>query len=296
MAPMRLRLCTLSMIAVAGWAGAGHAATLTEIKQRGYMVVGVAAESSPFGTVANGKRTGFDQALLDRFRRSVPFAIREKILPTASLVASLGNGEIDAIASSIEITPDRQKAVEFAPPVAETTLYYLKRRGDDRIRSVGDLGTRPLGIREGSESFLAMSEVEHQLAKLGKPLGQIVDYKSDAEAYRGLTDRHVDGVVGDIADLAEVAKQQPALFAVGQPVAHETYVAWGVAKDNADLANLLSVFAFQERKNGDLVALQQKWLGWTFPKLPDSVTAQDWWTSRTDRPAEFPIPTLRDPD
>ena len=106
----------------------------------------------------------------------------------------------------------------------------------------------------------------------------------------------VDYVINDIADLAQIVKKQPAAFAVGQPVAHQTYVAWAVAKDNADLAALLKNFMLQERSSGDLANLQQKWLGWRFADLPASVSVQDWWTNRSDRPSEFPIPTPKDPD
>jgi polar amino acid transport system substrate-binding protein len=297
MTQIRLAWLVLPVLMAAGSSGSGQAATLAEIKARGYMVVAVAAETSPFATVQNGKRTGFDADLLDKLRHAVPFEIREKQVPAAALAASLQHGEVDVVATSLEISPARQQVLDFAPPLAESTLYYLTRHGDPAIKTLGDLGGRQLGIRKGSATFLALTEVEHNLAKTGnKPLGKPTEYASDAESYQALTEKKVDFVINDIDDLAELAKSKPKDFAVGQPVAHKTYVAWAVAKDNGELADLLKGFVQQQRSNGDLAKLQQKWLGWRFADLPDSVAAQDWWTARQDKPAVFPIPSLRDPD
>lgn len=281
----------------AGWSIAAQAATLDEIKQRGYMVVGVAAESTPYATVENGKRSGLDAELLERLRASVKFEIRETPMLEAALAGAAKDGKVDAVAASLEITQSRQKSLDFAPPVAEATLYYLKRADDKTITGLGDLGGRPLGIRAGSSSVLALSEIEHGLAKAGnKPLGKPSEFPSDAEALAALQAKKVDCVVDDIAILAEAAKAEPKLFAVGQPVAHQTYVAWAVAKDNADLAALLKDFMLRQRAENGLATLQQTYLGWTFADLPESVTAKDWWVARQDKPAIYPIPTLRDPD
>ena len=297
MTKIRRAWLVLPVLLAAGWGASGQAASLAEIKARGYMVVAVAAETSPFATIQNGKRTGFDADLLDRLRHAAPFEIRERPVPAASLAASLQSGEIDAIATSLEISPARQQILDFAPPVAESTLYYLKRHNDTAIKSLGDLGGRKLGLRKGSATFLALTEVEHNLAKTGnKPLGTPTEYPSDTDTYRALETRKIDYVIGDIDDLAEIAKSKPKAFAVGQPVAHRNFVAWAVAKHNEALADFLKTFMLHERTSGDLATLQQKWLGWRFADLPDSVSAQDWWTNRQDKPAVFPIPTLRDPD
>ena len=291
-----IRSWTLSLLAAAAWIAPVHGATLAEIRQRGYMIVAVPQEPSPFATMVQNNPTGFDPALLDKFRHSVPFEVRVQALPEASLIARLKSGDVDAVAASLEITAEQQKNVDFTPPLAEATPYYLTRRGDARLKSLPDLGAKRLGIRSESENVLALTELEHQLAKAGKPLGPSTEYETDAQAYKALTDKRVDYVINDIEDLAQTVKSQPGAFAIGQPVAHKTYVAWAVAKDNADLSALLKNFVIQTRDSGELASLQQKWLGRRFAGLPDSVTVQDWWTTRSDKPSELPIPSIKDPD
>ena len=291
MTEKRRALAAASALVLATVVSGAQAATLDEIKQRGFMLVGVASDPTPYATAQKGKRIGLDAELLDRLRKTVKFEIREQPMPAAALTGALKDGKVDAVAASLAVTPGRLEALDFAPPVAEATLYYVKRADDKTITGLGDLGGRPLGIRTGSAAFLGLSEIEHGLAKAAnKPLGKPTEFASDAEALDALQAKKVDYVVDDIAELAEAAKAKPKLYAVGQPVAHKSYAAWAVAKGNTDLAALLKDFMLKQREKNGLAALQQKYLGWKFTDLPDSATAQDWWSARQDKPAVFPIP------
>ena len=49
------------------------AATLDEIKKRGYMIVATEDDYPPFEAVVNGKPTGYDHELLAVLRKSAPF-------------------------------------------------------------------------------------------------------------------------------------------------------------------------------------------------------------------------------
>lgn len=287
----------ISLAIAASVINVSHAASLAEIRQRGFLVAAVTDQASPFVAIDGARRTGFDPALLAQLQQALAVDIRVKAAPAASFGAMLQHGDADLVASAIEIAPDAQKSLAFSPPVAETTLYYLKRHDDDRINALNDLAERPLGIRRDSGSFLGLTELEHSLAKAeNKSVGKITEYASIKQATDALEGKQIDVVIGSIAELAEAVEAQPGAYAIGQPVAHKAYVAWAVAADDADLAAYLKNFMLKERSGGELAALQQKWLSRKFDDLPETVVAQDWWTSRSDRPSEFPIPTPRDPD
>ena len=64
-----------------------HAATLAEIKARGYMIVATEDDYKPFEFMENGKPVGFDNALLAEFRKFVPFEIRQEVIPWTGLLA-----------------------------------------------------------------------------------------------------------------------------------------------------------------------------------------------------------------
>ena len=46
------------------------------------------------------------------------------------------------------------------------------------------------------------------------------------------------------------------------------YHAWAVKRGNKELRDFLNQFFTEQRKNGSLYRLQEKWLGRSFPDLP----------------------------
>jgi len=269
--------------------------TLAQVRERGFLVAGVVDAASPFGGVADGKATGFDAALIDGFGKSVPIEIRQQPIAPDEVEAALSSGKVDIVASSVEITAPGQRAVSYISPVAEATRYYLKRKGDDRIRTISDLADKGFGFRASSHSSMELTEFEHHLAKTGGALGEGHEYQTYREAAKALIDKQVDYVVGDIADLQMAVREKPNDLEIGDAVSQKIYVAWATAKNSPELAGLVTGFLDQQRKSGELQALQQKFLGRPFPDLPETVDAKDWWAAR-DKPKVFPIPSIKDPD
>ena len=89
-APSKIALAAaLCLAAVVGIAGSQttQAASLEEIKKRGYMIVATEDDFKPFEFVQDGKPTGFDNELLAILRKSVPFEVRQEIIPWTGLLA-----------------------------------------------------------------------------------------------------------------------------------------------------------------------------------------------------------------
>ncbi len=276
--------------------GVVQAATLAQIRERGYIVVGVASGPSAYGAMTDGMASGFDGALIDDFARSLPFALRREAVPNDEFGEALSRGQIDMVASAFEIAPQQQNVFAFSPPIAEATRYFIRRKSDDGIRTIGDLSGRRFGLLSGAGAIAAMNEFEYKLAKAGGKLGAPSQYPTYADAFKALASGEIDFVIGDVADLEEAVKDRPEEFALGEPVSRKIYVGWATPKGDAEIAGLVSNFLAQERKSGALEALQERFLGRRFPDLPDMAVAQDWWTAREDKPTEFPIPLRKDPD
>src|SRR4029077_1723037 len=84
------------------------AATLEEIKKRGYMTVATEDDFRPFEFIKDGKPTGFDNELLDRLRKFAPFEIRQEIIPWPGLLAGVSTGKYDVAVTAAAITKERQ--------------------------------------------------------------------------------------------------------------------------------------------------------------------------------------------
>lgn len=284
-----------AVLAFACAAMTARAADLGAIEQRGYIIVAVSPDASPFHTLADGKASGFDGDLIDKLRHAAPFEVREQIVPVADVATALRDGTVDAAAITTEVTPEWQQKVAIVQPVAETTLHVLTHKSEGRVPSLAELGSKPLGYLQGSAGFASLTELEHYLAHAGAMLGEATAYDSFEDAYRDLQSGRIAYVFGPVADLAILAFHHPDAVAIGDAVGERRYAAWAVAKGNDGVAAYLDKFLSTERAGGDLAALQRKWLGETFADLPDHVTARDWWAARSDR-KPLPVQTHLEPD
>ncbi len=248
------------------------AATLEEIKARGYMIVATEDDYKPFEFMEDGKPVGFDNDLLAEFRKVFPVEIRQEVIPWTGLLAGVSTGKYDVAVTAAMITKERVKSLDFSMPIADSTHHYVKRKDDDSIKEIKDLDGKTVGVQAGSAQLEKLPELEAMLAKTGGKLGKVVQYTSYPEAYQDLALKRLDFVVNTIINLQSLVKDKPDTFAIGQPVSGQTVPAWAVAKGNTELLNVINEFLLEQKKSGNLGKLQEKWLGQAFPDLPDSYT------------------------
>ena len=250
------------------------AATLDEIKQRGYLVVVTEDDFRPFEFVQDGKPTGYDNELIEKLRKFVPFEIKQEIIPWTGLLAGVSTGKYDIAITAALITKERVQSLDFSMPIAAVVDFYLKRKNDNSIKSIKDLSGKPLGIQAGSALLQHLPQLQAKLESMGGKLGEVVQYTSYPEAYQDLAIGRTDYVINTNINLNTIVKEKPDVFALGEAVAAPSYAAWPVKKGNDALLALINQFLTQERANGDLIALQKKWLGVEMPDMPTSFTPQ----------------------
>ena len=78
-------------------------------------------------------------------------------------------------------------------------------------------------------------------------------------------------------------REKPTVFELGWPSPSASYHAWAVKKGNKELLDLLNSFLAEQRKNGTMAKLQEKWLGRAFPDVPMEATLPG-------RPADAELP------
>ena len=74
--------------------------------------------------------------------------------------------------------------------------------------------------------------------------------------------------VNTIINIKALVKEKPSVFELGLPVSGKSYPAWAVTKGNAELLEFLNSFLEEQKKNGNLAKLQEKWFGEAFSDLP----------------------------
>ena len=260
------------VLAIGALAHGAEAATLEEIKKRGYLIVATEDDYKPFEFMEDGKPVGFDNDLLAEFRKVFPVEIRQEVIPWTGLLAGVSTGKYDVAVTAAMITKERVKSLDFSVPIADSTHYYAKRKGDDSIKEIKDLAGKTVAVQAGSAQLEKLPELEAMLAKTGGKLGEVKQYTSYPEAYQDLALKRVDFVINTIINLQSLVKDKPDTFEIGQPVSGQTVPAWAVAKGNTELLAVINEFLLAQKKSGNLGKLQEKWLGQAFPDLPDSYT------------------------
>lgn len=244
-------------------------ATLDEIKKRGYMIVATEDDYPPFEYVVNGKPMGYDHELLALLRKSAPFEIRQEILPWQGILPGVASGKYDVALSAAVITDERAKSLDFTMPISESTMAYVKRKGDSSIKSIKDLSGKTLAVQQGGASFQVLPNLEAELKKSGGALGKVVQYGAFSEAYQDLVNKRVDAVIHNIVSLSTLVSEKPNVFELGQRVGDKSYAAWAVQKGNAGVLEFLNAFLAQQKASGSMKKLQAQWLKINFDDMPN---------------------------
>jgi polar amino acid transport system substrate-binding protein len=252
---------------------AANAATLAEVKKRGFMTVATEDDFRPFEFTKDGKPTGYDQELLEMFKKKAGFDVRQDIIPWTGILPGVTTGKYDAAWTAVLVTQERMKTLDFCAPVAESVDYYLKRKGDKKISGIKDLNGLPLGVEAGSAMLKLLPQLDEMLKKTGGKLGKIVSYQGYPEAYQDLALGRIDFVVNVWLSLQTVAKEKPDTFEVGEAVSEPTFIAYPLVKGNTELRTAINDFLLGARKDGSMYALQKKYFETTYEKMPEVASA-----------------------
>jgi len=103
--------------------------TIANSKTNGVLSVGVSDAGMPFTLVKDNRLVGFDIELSERFAAYLGKTISLANMEFGSLIAAVSTAKVDMISSSIYITEERQKQINFSAPYYEmgTRVFALKK-------------------------------------------------------------------------------------------------------------------------------------------------------------------------
>jgi polar amino acid transport system substrate-binding protein len=248
------------------------AATTQEIKSRGYLSVATEDDYTPFEFVSDGVSTGYDNDLLALVRKKIGVEVKQQIMPWAGILPGVTTGKYDMALTAVLVTDERKKTFDFVSPTCESITYFATKKGSS-VKTGDDLVGKIVGAETGSAMLTDLKAYDEELKKKhgGAGIKQIIEYQSYPEAYQDLGVGRVDAVANTQISLNSLVKTRPDDFVVAQPIGKPTYIAWAVKKGNADVLKMVNDILLELRKDGEMYALQQKWLGATYKDMPQSV-------------------------
>ncbi|TKX29998.1 transporter substrate-binding domain-containing protein [Campylobacter estrildidarum] len=220
------------------------------------LVVGMELGYPPFEmNDKSGKASGISVDFLEKFAKENGYNLVVKNIAWDGLIPALKTGKIDLIISSMTITDDRKKVVDFSIPYAQANLAILTPI-NSKIKSIKDLDKKGeiLALKRGSTGHLYANKnlknaTIHLFDKENAAILEVIQGKADGFFYDQLTIYRT------------WQKHQDATRAILAPF-QENPEFWGIAvkKGNIELKKQLDDFIGKSKKDGFFDFLGEKYL------------------------------------
>ena len=188
-----------------------------------------------------------------------------ELVPTtgATRIPSLQTGKADLVISTLSITPERAKVIDFSKGYAVLRTVIAAPKSVN-VKSMAELDGKTVGTVRGTTH-------DTQLTKEGPKGMKLVRYEDDATEAQAFLSGQVD--IFSTAELlvAPIDKKNPARQVEVKFVLDSFKLAVGVKKDEARLLEEVNKWIAANLKNGKLDAIYKKYHG---NDLPDVILNQ----------------------
>lgn len=210
--------------------------------------------------VSEGKFEGFDIDLINAIAEVEGLELDLEALPFDVIIPALQSKSIDLTISTMTITPERSKVIDFSQPYFKSGQAIAVQKTTTDIRDEADLKGKTVGVQMSSVSAEKANTIEGVTVR---------NFEDVALALKQLTNGSVDAVISDAPVILYAIKNGSAngIKLAGEWLTEEYY---GIAapkdspnleKINAGLATLI--------ENGRYKEIYQKWFSGEPPQLPE---------------------------
>ena len=254
----------IAAVAMMGAMQVANADALDDIKKSGKIRIAVDLGVPPYGMTDDKMQpTGSDIETAKLLAKD--WGLQFEHVPTtgASRIPSLQTGKADLVISTLSITPERAKVIDFSLGYAVLRTVIAAPKSVN-VKSLADLDGKTVGTVRGTTH-------DTQLTKEGPKGMKLVRYEDDATEAQAFLSGQVD--IFSTAELlvAPIDKKNPARQVEVKFVLDTFKLAVGVKKDETRLVEEVNKWILANLKNGRLNEIYKKYHG---NALPDSILSQ----------------------
>jgi polar amino acid transport system substrate-binding protein len=243
----------LTAIALAFTTAAPRADTLSDIKQAKKIRISIDLTNSPYGrTDEKLQPSGSDVDIAKLLAKDM--GVEFEIVPTtgSSRIPNLQSGKADLVISSLSITPERAKAVDFSVPYADLLSVVAGPKSID-VKTLADLDGKKVAVTRGTTQDTDLT----QRAKTT----QIVRYEDDATLALAVASGQADLFATGRAQVVVINGKNPARELEPKITLRTFLLAIGVRKGDAELLAWVNNWVKTNLKNGRLNAINKAYHG-----------------------------------
>ena len=259
---MRSVLLGIAVAAVAmiGVAHTASADALDDIKKAGKIRIAIDLGVPPYGmTDDKMQATGSDVATAKALAKD--WGLEFVHVPTtgASRIPSLQTDKADLVISTLSITPERAKVIDFSKGYAVLRTVIAAPKSVN-VKSLADLDGKTVGTVRGTTH-------DTQLTREGPKGMKLVRFEDDATEGQAFLSGQVDIFSTAEMLVGQLDKKNPARQVEMKFVLDNFKLAVGVKKDEKRLVDEVNTWISANLKNGKLSELNKKYFGSDLPEL-----------------------------
>jgi len=228
--------------------------SLERVKQAGKIVIGVDDNFPPMEyRDDNGELVGFDVDLSKEIEKAL--GVKMEWMPTDwnGVIIALNSKKFDMILSSMSITEERAKSVNFTDPYLYGSQMIVVRGDNKEINSSKDLKGKIVGVQLGSTSEEAARKIDG--------IREIKTYSQYPEAFADLSIGRTDAVVVDGMVGGYFLTKNPGNYRILDEELVKEPVGIAFRKEDVELRNAVNDVINELKQNGKLRELSLKWFG-----------------------------------
>ena len=254
----KLALALVFFAAVAAGRHSAMAATdLERVQKEGKLLVAIDATYPPMESEGDdGKPVGFDIDFANEVAKRLGVKADFVVMNWDGILAGLSSGRYDAIISTMNVTPEREKAADFVEYVRMSQVFVSK-KGGVQATSEKDLTGKVVAVQADTTSY----DYVEKAKKAGVALKEMKAFKLATDAFAALRAGQADLIVIDEPVARYYVKRDPGFFVItGRALAPEPVGVATKKGDNALHGAMVKAISGM-KQDGTLKRLQDKWFG-----------------------------------
>jgi polar amino acid transport system substrate-binding protein len=255
------RLLMTCLVLVCGLAAPGvfaakGAGALEQVKKAGKLLVAIDATYPPMESEGpDGKPVGFDIDFANELAKRLGVKAEFVVMNWDGILAGLNSKRYDVIISSMNITEDRKKQVDFVEYVRMSQLFITK--AGVTIGKEADLAGKVVAVQADTTSH----EFAEKVRKSGVAVKDIKAFKLATDAFAAVKAGQAEVIIVDEPVGRYYAKQDAKTFqSSGRAMAPEP-VGIAIRKTDADLQQEINKAVEQMKQDGTLKKISETWFG-----------------------------------
>lgn len=204
----------------------------------------------------NKELVGFDIDLVRAIAKEGDFEVEFISTGWDGIFAGLINGEYDAVVSSVTITEERKKEMDFSDPYFNAgQLLAVRSETAASVAGLGDLSGKIVGVQIGTSGAIFVQETYPDVI--------LKTYDDLGPAVEELAQGTIDGMVADVPLIVDYllnnSKYTNLFVAIGAPMTSEEY---GIAlkKGNEELKAKINAGLAKVISSGEYDKIYSKWI------------------------------------